>query len=164
MKKYLPVFLVMLLAGGCAGVRDFVGQIGGDSSDQGSQQSSAASAQQQVNDARESFAQKLREAQGRPVAEVRQNWGGLEPGLKSGGLTIYKWTQTAQITAPAGVAVPASSSGDTNTASCLAMFIVAPGDVVVDSNSEGQCLDYSKMPDWNPTITQSTDGRTGPVF
>jgi hypothetical protein len=163
MKKYLPVFLVMLLAGGCAGVRDLVGQGGGDSSGQGSQQS-AASAQQQLHDARASFDQKLREAQGRPVGEVRQKWGGLEPGLKSGGLTVYKWTQTAQITAPAGTAVPASSSGGVRMSSCMAMFIVGPDDVVMDSSSDGDCFDYSKMPDWSPTVTQSTDGRTGPVF
>jgi hypothetical protein len=164
MKKYLPVFLVMLLAGGCGGVRDFVGQIGGDSSGQAGQQSSAASAQQQLHDARASFAQKLKEAQGRPVAEIRQNWGGLEPGLKSGGLTVYKWTQTAQITAPAGEVVPASSSGGVRMVSCMAMFIVGPDDVVMDSNSDGDCFDYSKMPDWKPAVTQSTDGRTGPVF
>ncbi len=162
MKKFIPVFLMMLLTAGCGDVRGWFDQIGGGSSGQ-SGRSTASSPKQQLNDARASFDQKLQNAQGRSLAEVRKDWGRLEPGLKRGDLTVYQWRQTAKITTPKGEVAPASSRG-ASTASCLAMFIVGPGDVVVDSTAEGQCYDFRRMPAWQPTVTQSTDGRLGPAY
>lgn len=162
MKKCILISLMMLLAAGCGNVRDWFDNLGGGSPSQPSRPT-ASSPKQQLNDARASFDQKLRNAQGRTLAEVRKDWGRLEPGLKRGDLTVYQWRQTAKITTPKGEVKPASSGG-AGTASCMAMFIVGPDDVVVDSTAEGQCYDYRRMPAWKPTVTQSTDGLTGPVY
>ena len=115
-----------------------------------------------MNDARASFEEKIKAAQGRTVSQVRKEWSDLEAGLRQGDLTVYRWSQTARVTAPAGETVPTSANGQ-QTTSCLAMFIVSADGSVVDATSEGQCFDYRLMPDWKPFIVESTDGRTGPV-
>lgn len=161
MKKFVPMLLVLLLSAGCGAVKEWVGGVGG--SPGGGGQPDVSQARRQYADAQAAFDQKLRSAQGETLARVTKDWGGLEPGVSQGELTVYRWIQTAEITVPKGEAVPASSSRNI-TASCLAMFIVDANGAVVDSVAEGQCFDYRKMPAWQPRITESTDGRTGAIF
>lgn len=120
-------------------------------------------ANQERANGKESFEAKLAAAIGQPVAKVRKEWGALDGGLSRAGLTVFQWRQTAKLTLPEGMAPSEGTAGQTTLASCLAMFIVRDG-VVMDATSEGQCFDYSRMPAWQPYITQSTDGRQGTQF
>lgn len=155
MKKSILVLLAVFLASGC-GVGGWFG--GGPG---GSGPSTAGSPRQQLSDGQASFDQKIRAANGQSLSKVQKEWGRLERGLSRDGLTVYKWSQTARLTAPAGEVTPAQAGQE--TASCLAMFIVSPDGVVVDATAEGQCYDYRMMPAWRPYILESTDGRTGSV-
>jgi Prokaryotic membrane lipoprotein lipid attachment site. len=155
MKKYLLVLSAVFLLSGCA----FGDWFGGGSG--GGRSSTSASPRQQLSDGRASFDQKIKAAAGQSLSRVQKDWGRLEQGLSRDGLTVYKWSQTARLTAPAGEVTPAQSGQETT--SCLAMFIVSPDGVVVDATSEGQCYDYRLMPAWRPYILESTDGRSGSV-
>ncbi len=164
MKKFVPILLVLLLSAGCGAVKEWFDGFGTSSGRGRPSQPGVSQARQQLTDAQAAFDKKLQSAQGKDLAQVRKDWGGLEPGVSRDELTVYRWSQTARITTPKGEVSPVSSGGGTATASCLAMFIVDANGTVVDSASEGQCFDYRKMPAWQPRITESTDGRTGPIF
>lgn len=153
MKKYLLVALAAFLVSGCA----LDGWFGGSSS----RSSTTGSPREQLVVARASFEKKIKAAHGQTLPKVQNDWGGLDRGLSRDGLTVYKWSQTARLSVPAGEVTPAQSGQE--TVSCLAMFIVNPSGVVVDAASEGQCYDYRLMPAWNPYVVESTDGRTGVV-
>lgn len=153
MKKYLLVVLAAFLVSGCA--------LGGLFSGGSSRSSTAASPREQLSAGRASFEQKIKAASGQTLTKVQNDWGRLDQGLSREGLTVYKWSQTARLTTPAGEVTPAQSGQETT--SCLAMFIVNRNGVVVDATSEGQCYDYRMMPAWRPYIVESTDGQTGPV-
>lgn len=155
MKKSILVLLAVILASGCGGFGGLFdgGPVGGPST--------AGSPRQQLSDGQASFDRKVSAANGQSLSKVQKDWGRLERGLSRDGLTVYKWSQTARLTAPAGEVTPAQSGQETT--SCLAMFIVSPDGVVVDATSEGQCYDYRLMPAWRPYILESTDGRTGSV-
>ena len=160
MRKYLLILAVVLLTSGCA-VSDWFG--GGSSSSGGSRFGGADQGQQQLTDAKASFERKIKAAQGQSLTQVQKDWGRLERGLSRDGLTVYRWSQTAKITPPSGAKAAQAGTGGQETASCLAMFIVDPYNMVVDATSEGLCLDLSRMPAWNPYVTESTDGRAGSV-
>lgn len=154
--KRVVLFLAMIfMISGCGKIDDWFGRSGGPS------QPSVSSARKQLNKAQDSFDNKLQAARGRSIEAARKDWGTLEAGLSQGGLTVYKWSQTAELTTPDGE--PSQGKSGKQTVSCLAMFIADPDGLVVDSTSEGRCFDLSKMPAWKPVVTQSTDGRTGPV-
>lgn len=155
MKKSILVLLTVFFVSGCGG---FGGLFDGGPS---GGPSTAGSPRQQLNDGQASFDRKIKAANGQSLSKVQKDWGRLERGLSRDGLTVYKWSQTARLTAPAGEVTPAQSGQETT--SCLAMFIVSPDGVVVDATSEGQCYDYRLMPAWRPYILESTDGRTGSV-
>ncbi len=154
MIKFIPLLVLFMLAPACSQFSDWLGVPGSTGPT-----STSANPRAQMQAAQASFDQKLESARGESLNQVRRSWGNLEAGLSQDGLTVYKWSQTAQVTIPAGE----NSAGQTQVASCLAMFIVDQGGVVVDSTSEGRCFDYNKMPAWKPIVTQSTDGRTGSI-
>ncbi|MDR1043932.1 MAG: hypothetical protein LBP33_02290 [Candidatus Adiutrix sp.] len=161
MKKYVLILAVLILSSGCA-FNDWFGGSSSSSSGGGSRFGGPDQGAQQMADAKNSFDQKIKSAQGQSLAQVQKDWGRLERGLSQGGLTVYRWSQTARITSPGGKVAQASSGGQ-ETASCLAMFIVDPYNTVVDATSEGLCLDLTRMPAWKPYVTESTDGRTGTI-
>lgn len=161
MKKYLLILIALVLMPGCAWWNGLFG--GGDSSAGGGSvggKSGAQSARQQLSDARASFDEKIKSSPGKKLGDVKKEWGELEKGLSQNDLTVYRWSQTAKVTAPAGEVAPASNNSQ-QTTSCLAMFIVSGDGTVVDATSEGQCFDYKLMPAWKPFIVESTDGRNG---
>lgn len=159
MKKYFLILLALVLLPGCAWWNSLFD--GGDSGGQ-PKSSGGPSPRQQLSEARASFDEKIKAAPGRNLSQLKREWGELERGLSQNDLTVYRWSQTARVTAPAGEAAPASNN-DQQTTSCLAMFIVSYDNTVVDATSEGQCFDYRLMPSWKPYIVESTDGKTGPV-
>ena len=161
MKKYLLVILAVSLVPGCAWWNGLFGG-GGASSGGKVTTSSRIPPRQQLNDARASFDEKIKAAQGRTVSQVRKEWGDLEAGLRQGDLTVYRWSQTARVTAPAGETAPTSANGQ-QTTSCLALFIVSADGSVVDATSEGQGVHYRLLPGWQPVSVEPTAGRTGPV-
>lgn len=154
MKKCLVIVLAGLMVSGCAFIDEWFGAGSG-------QPSTASSPRQQLSDGRAAFDEKVKGAVGQSFSKVQKAWGGLEGGVSREGLTVYRWSQTARLTAPAGEVTPARSGQE--TASCLAMFIVNSEGTVVDAASEGQCYDYRLMPAWRPYILESSDGRQGPV-
>ena len=160
MKKYICLIAILALGSGCA-LTEWMGFDGGSSGQSGSGTSRQEVAQRQLNDARAAFAKKLDDTRGKSLAQLNKEWGGLDGGISREGLSVYQWRQTARLTPPQGEVTKVGNSGAT-VASCMAMFIVQNG-VVVDATSEGECLDYRRMPAWQPYITQSSDGRKGEV-
>ncbi len=163
MKKFLLIVIAAFMTSGCAASDWFGGLFSG--SDSGGRVSGGGNvSQKQMAAARESFDRKIQAVPGQTLAQVQREWGRLEAGLSRDGLTVYTWRQTARITDPNPKVVQASQgSAKGETASCLAMFIVNPNQVVMDATSEGLCLDLYKMPAWRPHITEATDGRLGPI-
>lgn len=164
MKKLLFIVLALFLLPGCAWLNGLFGSDGGGShgGKRPASKPSSSSPRQELSDSRASFDEKIKAAVGQNLKQVKKEWGELETGLSQGDLTVYRWSQTAKVTTPAGETMPASNTGQ-QTTSCLAMFIVSGDGRVVDATSEGQCFDYSLMPSWKPVIVESTDGKTGPV-
>jgi len=164
MKKYVLILIALFMTSACAGGDWFGGLFGGGDGGGGSK--GGDQAQKQLAAARDSFERKLQAVPGQSLAEVKQQWGRLEAGLRREGLTVYTWKQTAKIVDPNPKVVPASNNKGqrkAETVSCLAMFIVNEQQVVMDATSEGLCLDLRQMPAWKPNVTEATNGQLGPV-